>query len=242
VIGGDGARALAIWGALSLAGPARPAAADAQDPRAREAHKACVAGEVDRGIKLLADYLISTEDVTAVYNMGRCYQQNGMNDKALLQFREYRRLATGLSDPERQQLEGKIAELEAEQRSRALTPLEAAERADQSSGDGADGRALRTAGIATAAVGAASLGAGLVFGLRVHALDREATLAMRHDPARDASARTAQTLQWVMYGVGAAALMAGGVLYYVAGARERRVVVTPWLARGGGGAMLGLPL
>jgi hypothetical protein len=241
VIGGEIARTLAIWGALSLAGPARAAPADAPDPRAWEARKACVAGEVDRGIKLLADYLISTEDVTAVYNMGRCYQQNGLNDKALLQFREYRRLATSLSDPERRELEGKIAELEADQRSRALRPVEAA-RADESRGDGGKGRALRTGAIAAAAVGVAGLGAGLVFGLRVHSLDREATLAMRHDPSRDASARTAQTLQWVMYGVGAAALMAGGILYYVAGTHERRVALTPWLARGSGGAMLGLRL
>jgi len=101
---------------LSLvAHPAARAGVD-EDPRAIEARKACASGEVERGIKQLADYLATTDDVTAVYNMARCYEQNGMRDRALLQFREYLRKARDLSTADRADVEAHIQQLEAEQR------------------------------------------------------------------------------------------------------------------------------
>jgi hypothetical protein len=225
----------------------RAVAQPAQDPRAIEARKACAAGEVDRGIELLADYLATTEDITAIYNMGRCYQQNGMPDKALLQFREYRRKGTSLTAEERKDVAAQIEELEAEQRrTRGAAPFLArpgpitpgAPDEPGSGGNGGRQSTLRTAGVVAAAAGVASLGAAVYFGLRARSLEARVTDAGRYDPSDDQAGRTAQSMQWVMYGVGAAALVAGGVLYYLGVDRGPRVAVLPALASGAAGAIL----
>jgi hypothetical protein len=104
-------------------------AAPVEDPRSVEARKACVAGDVDKGIRILVDQLAATDDPTIIYNMGRCYEQNGVVDKARLQFQEYLRKARNLPADERQEVEGHIRALEAEQERRArLQQISAAPR------------------------------------------------------------------------------------------------------------------
>jgi hypothetical protein len=96
--------------------PARTALGD-EDPRGNEARKACLAGDVEKGIKLLADYFTDTEDVTALFNMGRCFQLNGNPAMAELRFKEYLRKATGLSAESRAEAEAQLRDVEAAQRS-----------------------------------------------------------------------------------------------------------------------------
>jgi hypothetical protein len=231
----------------SLAQP--PAPAGEEDPRAIEARKACASGEVERGIKLLADYLTTTNDATAIYNMGRCYQQNGMPDKAVPQFREYLRKAPDLTAQDRADVERTIAELES-QRSKApaLRGPTLIEPAPQpgvgSTAADVEGRpALRTTGLALGAVGVVAVGASVVFGLNVRSANSDL-----HDPAkvpdwsayhkRQDEGRRAETLQWVMLGVGGAALVAGAVCYVLALPRPQETALAPWLVPGGGGLAL----
>ena len=47
-----------------------------QDPRVSEAKAACVAGDVQKGVRLLADLYMASSDPIWIFNQGRCYHQN----------------------------------------------------------------------------------------------------------------------------------------------------------------------
>jgi tetratricopeptide (TPR) repeat protein len=103
-------------------------------------------------------------------------------------------------------------------------------------GGGDPGRTLKIAGITTAAVGAASVVVGVVFSARVGSRSDDVTGAPVFDPDAESSAKTAATLQWVFYGVGAAAIGTGALLYYLghqkARATESRVALVPLIGPG----------
>jgi hypothetical protein len=104
----------AVLAALAVA-PARAAAqAQDDDPRPREAKAACAAGQVERGIAILADLFAVTNDVSWVYNQGRCYQQNGRPEAAINRFREYLRRADVSETEKRTEAQRFIEELEQE--------------------------------------------------------------------------------------------------------------------------------
>jgi hypothetical protein len=109
--------AAGVLAALAAGAPA-PAGARAQDedPRPREAKAACAAGQVDRGIALLAALFAETSDVSWVYNQGRCYQQNGRPEEAINRFREYLRRAAVSETEKRTEAQRFIEELEEELR------------------------------------------------------------------------------------------------------------------------------
>jgi hypothetical protein len=117
-------RALVIVTVLALSGAA---AAQSSDKRAFEAKRACASGDSQRGIELLADYYAETGDTTAIFNQGRCYQQNDLPEKALSRFREYLRVARNVPENRRQDAEGYIKDLEAElqkKKTAAAAPFE----------------------------------------------------------------------------------------------------------------------
>jgi hypothetical protein len=204
-----------------------------------EARRACAAGQVDRGIKLLADYLATTEDVTAVYNMGRCYEQNGVSDKALLQFREYLRKAPELSGPDRADVQAHIAQLQREQTPppAGVTELQP-ERPPEARGEDTreERPGLRKAGLSVAAAGVVAVAGGVYFGLHARALEDRINSAPRYSPADYDAGRTSQTLQFVMYGVGSAAII-GGVLLYALGLPRHPLALAPSAAPGMVGAV-----
>jgi tetratricopeptide (TPR) repeat protein len=86
---------------------------------------------------------------------------------------------------------------------------------DVSSPSSSPGRGLRTAGIVSGSVGAASLVAGAIFGLRARSLSNKVADANTFNRSDDSAGQRAETLQWAFYGIGAGALVAGGVLYYL---------------------------
>jgi hypothetical protein len=55
----------------------------------RAAKKACLVGDTSKGVDILADLFIDTNDATYIYNQGRCYEQNHMYENAVARFREY---------------------------------------------------------------------------------------------------------------------------------------------------------
>ena len=101
------------------------------------------------------------------------------------------------------------------------------------------GRGLRIAGITTAAVGVAGVGLGVAFGLHANTLHDEA-YSPRWNAAKLDSSKTYRTLEWVSFGVGGAAIVAGGLLYYFgwSAGTEAPVALAPMLAPGTGGAVL----
>ena len=257
-------------GLLAPAAAARAQQRDPRELEAREieAKKACLASRPDRGIELLAELYAETNDATYIYNQARCYQQNGRAQDAATRFREYLRKSPSLDPAEKAQVQAFIAELEAQARqapppapvaapSRSAAPPAAPAIATSTStptstlpppAGPAPGTPSvykwRLAGVLTASVGSLALLGGLTMGLRARSLSSDVTDdgAMKHtfSQSKYDQGRRAETLQWVGYGVGAAAL-AGGVVLYLLGGRAPEesaasVTAMPAIAPGRAGA------
>jgi hypothetical protein len=98
-------------GAVLLAAVPRAMGANLES-KERAAKKACLLGEVDKGAEILADLYVDTNDATYIYNQGRCFEQNGKNDQAVLRFKEYLRKAKNLKNEDRDATLKKIDELQ----------------------------------------------------------------------------------------------------------------------------------
>jgi hypothetical protein len=234
---------LVILIALIFSG-ARPARADAPATASREldAKTACLSGHLETGIALLARLFAETNDPTYIYNQARCFEQNGRASEAITRFREYLRKSPGIAADEKTQVQAHIGEME--QQSRVAPPPAAipvappAATTPELPGPSAAGgppsappddqtrahtRAFRIAGIVTASVGVAALGGGLYMGLRAQSLSKEVTADANegiYSRSKYDKGSRAETWQWVGYGVGAAALLGGSLLYYL-GSRSK---------------------
>ena len=219
---------VALWCPTSALG-------QTMDPREAQARKACLTGKVDEGIALLADLFVATGNPNFVFNQGRCFEQNSRPAEALPRFREFLRIARGLRPQERADVERHIAECQAAVREKSPgaeaaqamrpPPGRSSDTANSSTPEGsANGKGLRTAGITIGAGGLLAVGAGVTMSLL--------TKSIRDDITRDAESGSfdrsrydrgslCSKLQWVGYGVGAAAL-AGGAVLYVLGQRAGR--------------------
>jgi tetratricopeptide (TPR) repeat protein len=85
-------------------------------------------------------------------------------------------------------------------------------------GSGTNAHASRVAGIATAAAGAALAGVGLAFGIAARSAGER--VSNTYDSSTAADGPLYEKLQWIGYGVGAAAMVTG-VLLYVHGTEEK---------------------
>ena len=225
--------ALALVTALSGAARAQaPVSVEGQtdaDPRDAEAKNLCFTGRVDAGIALLMKLHAEANDPLYVYNQARCYQQNGRLDQAIEKFKAYLSLAGEISPAERAEAATRLSSAEQE-RDRSIrmaaTPATAAPPTTSGAapvtslvgGGGREPTRLRPWAWAAGASGAALVGTGIYFGLRVRSLEDEAeTLARtegRLDPDADGRGQRAERWQWVGYGAGALALGAAAVLYW----------------------------
>ena len=87
--------------AFCLAAPAARAASEAS--RERAAKTACLAGDVGKGVGILAELYVRTNDPVFIFNQGRCFEQNGRYEDAIIRFREFllkNQDAANPSDPE----------------------------------------------------------------------------------------------------------------------------------------------
>jgi hypothetical protein len=75
------------------------------------------------------------------------------------------------------------------------------------------GQGMRIAGIACGAVGLASIGTAVYFYTRATSLSDKVTNSDAPSPSDHRDGKNAQTMQWVFYSVGAAAVATGSVLY-----------------------------
>jgi hypothetical protein len=113
---------LAMPTALALLLANTPARAQQVDPRETQARSECLAGRFQAGVDLLAQLFAETANANYIYNQGRCYEQNGKPDEAVLRFREFLRKAKILSAEAKAEVNGHIAEcqaMKAEQEGRA---------------------------------------------------------------------------------------------------------------------------
>jgi hypothetical protein len=84
---------LPLTALLLLAGSSQAAAKSKREPLEDAAKKACAAGEFRKGVEILADLYVRTDDPVFVFNQGRCYEQNHQWTSAIDRFREYTRKA-----------------------------------------------------------------------------------------------------------------------------------------------------
>ena len=84
---------LFLWLALTLLLPStnRVASAAPKDRKEMAAKRACLAGDYGKGVALLADLFVASGDINHLFNQGRCFEQNGRFEEAIVRFLEYQR-------------------------------------------------------------------------------------------------------------------------------------------------------
>lgn len=201
-----------------------------------------------------------------LFNIAQVYLLSGNPEKALEHYHRYVVLEPEgeVSDLARQ----RIAEIERELGQAAPEGLEAPEGPDEAAADeqaaasqagateskderppeesGSPGRGLRVAGLVTAGLGLVGVSLGVKFGHDAsHAQDeiegQPAGAPWTFDDLY-AEGEAASRNMWISYGVGAAAVITGGVLYYLgrnAGrAEERQWAIAPVWGTSGSGLVL----
>ncbi len=98
---------------------AHRAASTKTDPREKRARQAFAAGRYTEALDLFATLYGDTVHPTYLRNIGRCYQNLEQPDKAINAFKDYLRLAKGLTVAEKREIDGYIAEMEAMKRQEA---------------------------------------------------------------------------------------------------------------------------
>jgi hypothetical protein len=98
-----------------------------------------MAGEVQKGVRLLAELYTASEDPIWIFNQGRCYQQNAQPSLALSRFKEFlRQSKAGPDDEDIRDAHKHIAEIQEDMQrgtgaSGAATTGESAPSATQAS-------------------------------------------------------------------------------------------------------------
>jgi tetratricopeptide (TPR) repeat protein len=201
-----------------------------------------------------------------LYNIAQSHRQNNNPQRAIFFYRRY--LEADPNAKNRAETEKRISDMESDLNQKAesaaatvptappsapppATPPAAAPLSPQvtqpvlpvqaqAAAPASTGRGLRIAGITVGALGVAGVVTGVFFGVHANSLHDEATSGT-YDDSKYQDSETFRTLQWVSVGVGAAAIVTGGVLYYLGYAAEPagpQVAIVPIAGPGAGGAAL----
>ena len=249
---------------------ARVADAGNADAKERMARTACLSGDYGKGVAILSDLFVSTMDPTYIYNQGRCFEQNRRYEDAIARFQEYLRAGKRLGKEEKADAQKHIAdckELVASQPSQPLaTPAGPAPQAvptpmptpttvpvppmfpaplpmvGQSSAHVTpdSGAGLRTTGIVVATIGGAALVGGVILNVKVNSMADDLQRTDQYSAGKESDRKSYATLTWVSYGVGAACIATGAILYYLGlrSGSSGSVALAPAFAPGQAGAIL----
>ena len=264
-----------VFLATLLAFPA--VGATSKETKERAAKKACLMGNTEKGVEILVDLYIDTQDLTYIFNQGRCFEQNQRYEDAIGRFREYLIKGTELSRLEKADAERHITVCNSYLDKREATGVSSAAGPAPSTATGAstggpalapvvaaapptiaapfattaspevgtrrlsstsrasNGSGLRIAGLTTAAVGVAAVVAGVFLNLEGNNISRDLEKENNYSRDRDSTRKNYQTLAWVGYGVGAACILSGTVMYVVGWKQGRsssakRLALTPVVA------------
>ena len=111
---------LACVAALAMmSGAARAVADDTRELKAREEF---AAGRYQEALDLFAKLYAETLHPVYLRNIGRCYQNLGDPDRAIISFRDYLRKHKTISADERKEVEAFIAEMEDAEEARRVPP------------------------------------------------------------------------------------------------------------------------
>jgi len=236
------------------------AVAASKESREREARKACLEGDYTKGVAVLSDLFLDFKNPNYIFNQGRCYEQNEHLDEAISRFREY--LRTGSEDIPAAQKH--IAECEALlKKSRPPTaaqvtpsvaqpapmpsapeaqpePVGAVQEAPQAPLPAA-GSQLRIAVIIIAGIGVGAGVAGAVLNVKANSLAKSIEPPNTYNRGTESTRKTYETASWVSYGVAAAGVATGAILYGIGWSRGRssdNLALVPAVGPGLAGAAL----
>jgi tetratricopeptide (TPR) repeat protein len=199
------------------------------EEQAKAAKKACAAGDFRKGVDILAELYVDTNQTTFIYNQGRCYEQAGKFSEAILRFREYLLKTKDISAEDKADTEAHIANcsrFQVEQQAKMAPPLAAPPQSgpepipspqtlDVVAPTAPEPRSsiLPTTGIVVGSVGLATLATAVILNLKANQIIDD---AKGHPTAsQNSSQKSYETAAWACYGVGGAALATGIVLYLV---------------------------
>jgi hypothetical protein len=258
---------------MLIAGSAHAADANAEVARQHynKAVQLYDLGHFDDAIGEFEKAYEAKQDPVLLYNLAQSHRRLGNHKRALDLYKNFLRRMP--ETPLRAEVEARITSLQklvdedaarATQNPQLTTPLPptgpapaitapaaapvatapaVATTASSAPADVGDGRALRIAGWATAGAGVVAVAGGVLFGLRTRSMSDRVTDAPVFQASDETSGKDAVTLQWVCYGVGAAALATGGVLLYLGWPRTAgsapAVAVAPTLLPAGAGVVTG---
>ena len=226
---------------LLMAMPALAAGKQALQSQEQAARKACLNGDYAKGTSILSDLFIqSGGNPVFIFNQARCFESNRRYEDAVARFEEFVRTAeasaAGLTPDDKAAAEKHIADckrhIEQEGKTSApasstpafaITPTASANQSQPTpeiaqpapnSTPSNPGAGLRTAGIITASVGGAALVAGILLNLHANSMasDMENNVG-GFTPSKNSSHDNYVTAMWITYGVGAACVATGAVLF-----------------------------
>ena len=248
---------------------ARAVQAGSVENKERTARMACLSGEFAKGVAILSELFVDTQNPLYIYNQGRCFQQNRRYEDAIARFQEFLRAGKKLSTDDKDEAQKHIADCQdlLAKQSTTAAPLSAPAPMPAPAvvqGPAASvpvvvaappviqqtslplasdsGSGMRTAGIITAAVGGASVIAGVLLNLKVNSIASDLKKTDGYTASKESDRTTYETFGWVSYGVGAAFVATGAVLYYLGqrsgAAGSTSVAFVPALAPGQAGAVV----
>jgi tetratricopeptide (TPR) repeat protein len=232
--------AVAVASALFADGPALAASKANKQAQENAARTACLDGDYTQGVAILSKLFVQyNKDLTYIFNQGRCFEQSRRYEDAVARFQEYLRAGRNKIDAndkaEAEQHITDCKEMIAQERGTspppgaaqsavaapskpepAPTPEPAAtvtQPAPQAVAT-SSGAGLRIGGIVVASFGVAAAGAGILFNVMANSTVSD-MYKTSDGYTKESDRKTYATLAWVGYGVGAASVVTGAILYGV---------------------------
>jgi hypothetical protein len=255
---------VAAWLFLTLPASS-PAQAAGKEAKERAARKACLSGNVEKGVEILSDLFVNSGgDPNYLYNQARCYEQNHRWEDAISRFLEYLRKAPHLEDADRAETEKHIADCRAylgispskapvAETQRVPVPVAAdpppppnvppptiTVQSTQAAPSTTPGSGLRAAGIVTAAVGGAAIITGVILNFKVNSMSSD--LEKNWVPSTNSSRESYKTIGWIGYGVGSACVASGAILYYLGWHKSNSAIESVSLVPVAAGGQVGVSL
>jgi hypothetical protein len=91
---------IAIFVVIPLLLTATPGFASSRQKQERAARKACLNGDYTKGVSILSELFVDTQDSAYIFNQGRCFEQNRQYEEAVARFEEYMRTSGTKLRPE----------------------------------------------------------------------------------------------------------------------------------------------
>jgi tetratricopeptide (TPR) repeat protein len=227
---------------LLMAGSVSAAANEKANRQAREgaARAACLDGNYTDGVAILSKLFVETKDPTYIFNQGRCFEQNRRYEDAIARFQEYLRAGRKtLNESDKAEANQRISDCkEMLDQARGTAPPAVASQPSPTSqppvavapsppvaapepmvakpvlppAPSSDGSGLRVGGIVVAAVGVAAAGAALALNLKANSMVTD-MYKTQDGYTQESDRKTYETMAWVGYGLGAACVVTGAILY-----------------------------